>query len=376
MSIMTYEYLEQLMATVEGVSVNGSEGLGGHGKGFDIQNGGVTRRNPGEGPKVNGGRAQSQELDSYDQPQYESEEVDAVPDRNEDPSGWYDYMANKFWQETGFMAPGKDMSMAMGGGYDEQHELLAAKAWKDFLSQHLSEGPEERFTVGPENNEEVCPVCNGNGVDTECFACDGTGTFEGYLNKFQQDFPYDADFQLDNDVYSTEPQNEEAPWMGSNDPEGWERQVSMGTNTRDQGVRDDVSIKEMFAFEVKDVPDRMKKVHADMAKLKKSSEKEKKEHPWATKKQATQIAQDHEKLGEQLKRTIIIKESPDVLKPGDCYMAVQFIQLDGIHCDDPRLRGAGYKCHPGDAPIKGYVQYTVQPDGTLMTTSANWDSSD
>lgn len=38
-----------------GVSVNGSEGLGGHGEGFEQQNDGQVRRNPGEGPKVNGG---------------------------------------------------------------------------------------------------------------------------------------------------------------------------------------------------------------------------------------------------------------------------------------------------------------------------------
>jgi hypothetical protein len=58
----------------EGLSVNGSEGLGGHAQGFDIQNQGVTRRAPGEGPKVNGGRSQSQAMDSYDQPQYGVEE--------------------------------------------------------------------------------------------------------------------------------------------------------------------------------------------------------------------------------------------------------------------------------------------------------------
>ena len=60
--------------TEEGLSVNGAEGLGGHGEGFEVQNQGVTRRAPGEGPKVSGGRSQSQELDSYDQPQYEAEQ--------------------------------------------------------------------------------------------------------------------------------------------------------------------------------------------------------------------------------------------------------------------------------------------------------------
>lgn len=54
----------------EGLSGNGFEGLGGRGDGFEVQNQGVTRRFPGEGPKVNGGRSQSQRLDSYDQPQF------------------------------------------------------------------------------------------------------------------------------------------------------------------------------------------------------------------------------------------------------------------------------------------------------------------
>jgi len=42
--------------------------VGGDGDGFEVQNKGVLRRAPGEGP--DGGRDQSQEMDSYDQPQY------------------------------------------------------------------------------------------------------------------------------------------------------------------------------------------------------------------------------------------------------------------------------------------------------------------
>ena len=289
-----------------GVSVNGSEGTGGHAQGFDIVNGGVTRRRPGEGPKVNGGRSQSQEMDSMDQPQYE--------------------------------------------------------------------GPEERFTVGPENNEEVCPICDGGGAATGgCEYCNNTGTFEGYLQTFDEDFPPESD------VFPPGSVDEEAPFAGAKDPEGWDRQVATGTNTRDQGVRDDVSLKEMFGVEEGPIHNMRKavdKMDRTKERLKKSSEKEKKEHPWASAKVATQIAKDHEKLGEQLKRTIIIKESAEVLKPGDCYMATQFMRLDGANCDDPQLRGAGYKCNPEDAPLKGYVKYVVKPDGTLETKSANWDSSD
>jgi len=192
MAILTYD---QLLRYAEGVSVNGSEGLGGHAEGFEQQNGGVTRRAPGEGPKVNGGRSQSQEMDSYDQPQYEGQEM---------------------------------------------------------------------------------------------------------------------------------------PNFGTQDPEGWDRQVATGTNSRDQGVRDDVSIKEMFGMDESGLggmraatdrvsskvdPTGMKDVAHRMDKLKKSSEKEKSEHPWASKKQATQIAKDHMKLGEQLRRTFLFKENPSPFSP-------------------------------------------------------------
>lgn len=47
------------------------EGAEGRAEGFEVQNGGVVRRAPGEGP--DGGRAQSQQFDSYDQPQYVEE---------------------------------------------------------------------------------------------------------------------------------------------------------------------------------------------------------------------------------------------------------------------------------------------------------------
>ncbi len=63
--------LGQLRA--EGVSGVGSEPTAGPAGGFEVQNQGVVRRRPGEGPKVNGGRSQSQEMDSYDQPQYTNE---------------------------------------------------------------------------------------------------------------------------------------------------------------------------------------------------------------------------------------------------------------------------------------------------------------
>ena len=56
-----------------GLSANGSMGLGGHGEGFEQQNQGVTRRQPGEGPKVNGGRTMGldeTELELIDDPEW------------------------------------------------------------------------------------------------------------------------------------------------------------------------------------------------------------------------------------------------------------------------------------------------------------------
>jgi hypothetical protein len=100
---------EELGSFQEGLSVNGSMGLGGHGEGFEQQNQGVTKRFPGEGPKVNGGRSQSQELDSYDQPQY----LEGPDDMQEnempwlgmkDPGGWDRQVA------TGLTNPGRDIT--------------------------------------------------------------------------------------------------------------------------------------------------------------------------------------------------------------------------------------------------------------------------
>jgi hypothetical protein len=69
---------------VEGISAKGAEGLGGHGEGFEVQNQGVTRRFPGEGPGVNGGRTQPQQFDSYDQPQYDPKNEEFMGVRDQD----------------------------------------------------------------------------------------------------------------------------------------------------------------------------------------------------------------------------------------------------------------------------------------------------
>jgi hypothetical protein len=68
--------ITRLKMVQEGLSGRGSEPTAKAAQGFEIQNQGVTRRRPGEGPSVNGGRAQSQEMDSFDQPQYAAEAYD------------------------------------------------------------------------------------------------------------------------------------------------------------------------------------------------------------------------------------------------------------------------------------------------------------
>ena len=160
-----------------GLSGNGSEGLGGRGEGFEVQNQGVTRRAPGEGPKVNGGRPQSQEVDSMDQPQYE----------------------------------------------------------------------------------------------------------------------------------------QEMPWLGSKDPEGWDRQIATEDVTP--------SMTEMFGVgesAVHSMKHAVGKMEWTRDRLKKSSEKEKREHPWATDAQAMQIAKDHEREGknEGIKRVFLFREAMDTFDSG------------------------------------------------------------
>lgn len=89
----------------EGLSVNGAEGLGGHGAGFEQQNQGVTRRAPGEGAAVNGGRSQSQEMDSFDQPQFGPQDENEMPwGGMQDAGGWERQVA------TGITGDGTDQT--------------------------------------------------------------------------------------------------------------------------------------------------------------------------------------------------------------------------------------------------------------------------
>lgn len=75
--------IEELYRLLEGLSSNGPGPTSGHGEGFETQNDGQVRRFPGEAPSVNGGRTQSQEMDSFDQPQYEG----VFSDPESDPFG-------------------------------------------------------------------------------------------------------------------------------------------------------------------------------------------------------------------------------------------------------------------------------------------------
>jgi hypothetical protein len=268
---------------------------GGKQQGWEVQNQGQVRRLPGEGPGVNGGRAQSQELDSMDQPQYEA----AYPN---DPDACQT-CHGRGWDFTG------DCEDCAGTGL---RNMMWCPACKGMGVQVTGPGMED------DSPDQYCPECKGSGA----------------VSQFN------------------------------------------GVDDEDTGF----SVKEMFAVEgVEEGVEGMKRSVKDMkhavSKLKKSSEKEKKEHPWATKKQAMQIAKDHEKLGE-IKSVFVMKESPQVLRPGDWYEAVQFHQLDGTHADDVSLRGAGHRVSPNSKPMKGYVVYEVQADGTLKARAANWDSGD
>ncbi len=184
--------------TDEGLSQNGSEGLGGHGDGFEIQGQGVTRRAPGEAPKADGGRPQSQEMDSYDQPQY----VEGLEDEPAFYESW-----------NGLKDP---------EGFENQEHRGLTSGGTDITDERL----DERSPGWRKLDGEWVP-----------------GMF-------------------------------------------------------DEGV----SLREMF--------------EAEDRELKKSSEKEKREHPWASEKQATQIARDHMGLGEQsmatLKEFFVLNEGRSV----------------------------------------------------------------
>ena len=217
---------------MEEISSSGFEGLGGHGEGFEVQNQGVTRRSPGEGPKVNGGRMQPQQFDSYDQPQFKNEEMPA-----EEMDDFIDTMGGLDDIPAPPMKPVFDPTRTSGtSGYD-------------FTQDH------EKIAQGVNMANKKMGIKEFMGVrDAESF-------------------------------------DSQDPHQGTQEAGPIAQHESVG------GMRAAVD-----RMSKRVDPTGMKDIQHRMSKLKKSSEKEKQEHPWASKKQATQIAQDHMKLGEGVYR--------------------------------------------------------------------------
>jgi hypothetical protein len=401
-----------------GLSTNGSEGLGGHGEGFEIQNQGVMRRAPGEGPKVNGGRAQSQELDSYDQPQYESASFDEMLQLYSEgliSEGIFTNWVQKHKAKAAGLMAGMSL-MGQNGDWNQMTNATSQMGMDTpVASQVMSVKAKNPFA-----DQDKIRV----GQDADALHQASQSHEYGEKPRKQQ-----------------QQQEQEMPWMGGNDADGWDRQIATGNTSGGTPVTDEsFSLAEMFCLDetgVKkmrahvdkmDKTDKhgMKDVQARMKKLVKSSEKERKEHPWATKKQAMQIAKDHEKLGESLKRTFLFKESPvryvkgadpmnlndpmgggteipnpfdnskqpydssptrKTSKPsiedahGEYIVVSQFHDqifknknLDEIPEPAWKAANAYVSREPSDQP--GYVSYLVEEDGELTLHSANWDSSD
>ena len=184
------------------VSGNGSMGLGGDAEGFEIANQGVTRRRPGEGPKANGGRSQLQTMDSYDQPQYKEAIEVPTGDDAYDGGGWdYDDTSDPF-------------------GMNQACNRCGSLGNWDNATCPNCEPETDAPTVGPEQNEQHCPSCDGNGG--ECDGCGGAGTFEAYLN-----------------AEAGRGMNEEMPNFNGGDAEGWDRQIAQGITNPGRDVSDE-----------------------------------------------------------------------------------------------------------------------------------------
>ena len=399
MPLLTKAFLR--MVAKEGVSVNGSEGLGGRAEGFEQQNQGVVRRSPGEGPKVNGGRAQSQELDTF------TEEMSWLG--GGDAKGW-------------------DRQIAMGntsGGTDVADDSLELKEMFGDKSIKLMWAPESYGTDGRQLIKAINDGSNaGRGVFLKLGQAGGMA-----LVKLDQE---EAQFVLQKciDFVQTERKFVEDVSLAEDVieqiekvyPGDYSKNVMTGDELGESRSVDDM--KKMIA-QIRD-PRGMKDVHARMKSLAKSSEKEKSEHPWATDKQAVQIAKDHEKLGEQLRRTFIFKEAPvkyysggspfdlnspggggeEIEKPkhqrpaynkqtgfvstskptieeahGEFVCVVQFYHQDFVNKNldeipEPLWKESGAWLSEKPAGSMGYVSYLVGEDGTLSLHSAHWDSSD
>lgn len=122
-----------------GLSGNGGGWLGGGAEGFEVANSGTVRRAPGEGPKVNGGRSQSQEMDSYDQPQYEAEDKVSSDDVKSSEEDWSERI-------PGGLAAGKrpqdfDLERLTQGVNVELEHTSDVQTAIEIAMDHLEEDP-------------------------------------------------------------------------------------------------------------------------------------------------------------------------------------------------------------------------------------------
>jgi hypothetical protein len=222
----------------EGLSANGAEGLGGHGEGFEVANQGVTRRSPGEGAKVNGGRAQSQEMDATDQPQYVSNEASGKEDKHNAP-----------YHPRGFKATKRSKA--------DWRELLGMEPYipvKDRKGYEPS--PDEPQTESPEMDQafgdaDLCPHCGGPNADK-----DPIGHYEFMADLFHKETGMYApgkdrspatggvDYGSDEQwaawrKFRQDFRKKNESWNGYKDPESFENQIDYGITSGGSQVTDE-----------------------------------------------------------------------------------------------------------------------------------------
>jgi hypothetical protein len=217
-------------------------------------------------------------MDSYDQPQYkEAMEVQTGDDvESDDPWG---------------MNQTCDSCGSVGN-------------WDSATCVNCVDAEKAERTVGPEQNEQTCPACDGNGGD--CQACGGAGSFEAYLNaeadrgmsegdvvqfknfgdrvreklsksgmspkdlrkfrrvidvagpKIAKKYGWSPE-QFADDImkicYDSDNMNEEMPNFGSKDADGWDSQIAQGITNPGRDVSDEQIPKLESVFSPEEGPD-------------------------------------------------------------------------------------------------------------------------
>jgi hypothetical protein len=295
----------------EGLSVNGAEGLGGHGDGFEIQNQGVTRRSPGEGPKVNGGRSQLRTMDSYDQPQYKANEAGGATDITSAVLGAIDAEE----QDDFIDAMGGLENVPTGQGMFDPNRTQGTSGY-DFTQDN-----EKLVNMLGLTKEEFMGVRDPQGFDRQDNAIGTQEVGEAvdedrlYWKETSKDMQFEAETDMGKFIVHTNP-SFGGKWAYVFYPaEGLD--VPYADGYAKTSTQAKMYAQEAYENILKNPPEstaagatatapmgsifkgRQLVNSLDKTKLKKSSEKEQDEHPWASKKVATKIAKDHMKLGEE-----------------------------------------------------------------------------